>query len=179
MNANIKLRWKRWFAWLGTLGVGHAANLLMVWSFDWGLYPYIIWYYGLWLGGLIMMCLSFLFCWGTIIFYDWAKKDWLGIEMLKDLRDNDPKSLIGRMTAWAMRKGDLAMMIFLSIQFDPFITVCYMRHGANWYNGLSRRDWKIFIGSLLIGNAYWTLAMFMGISLVEFVWKMISKGFTF
>jgi hypothetical protein len=32
---------------------------------------------------------------------------------------------------------------------------------------LSRRDWSIFMGSLIIGNAYWTLICYTGITLFE------------
>jgi len=58
-------------------------------------------------------------------------------------------------------------------RYDPFITMIYMRHCA--YNGMSKRDWKIFTGSLFLGNAYWTHAFFMGISLVEWGWKVMRE----
>ena len=72
-----------------------------------------------------------------------------------------------------MGKSDPIVFFFLSIKYDPFITMIYMRHGA--YNGMSNRDWKIFTGSLILGNAYWTLACFMGISLVEWGWKVMLE----
>ncbi len=53
----------------------------------------------------------------------------------------------------------------------PFL-VTYMRHGAHQYNGLSKRDWWIFITSTVIGNVYWTLAVYMGITLVEKLWQL-------
>jgi len=39
---------------------------------------------------------------------------------------------------------------------------------------MNLRDWKIFMGSLILGNAYWTLAVYMGISLVEWAWKYVT-----
>ncbi|MFZ3138664.1 MAG: hypothetical protein WA126_14875 [Thermodesulfovibrionales bacterium] len=53
----------------------------------------------------------------------------------------------------------------MSVRFDPFITTTYLRKGK--FSGMTRRDWKIFIGSLLFSSAYWTLACYMGITLIE------------
>jgi hypothetical protein len=39
---------------------------------------------------------------------------------------------------------------------------------------MNNRDWKIFIGSLILGNAYWTLACYMGITLVEWGRRRIA-----
>ena len=61
---------------------------------------------------------------------------------------------------------------FMSIKFDPFITTAYLRKGK--FSGVTRRDWTIFIGSLLFSNAYWTLACSMGSTLVEWGWKSIT-----
>ena len=45
-----------------------------------------------------MTLLSFLICWATLLFYDWARKDWLGIETLKQLRDYPGGSRFARVT---------------------------------------------------------------------------------
>jgi len=41
---------------------------------------------------------------------------------------------------------------------------------------MGKREWAIFMGSLRISNVYWTLACFMGITLVEWAWKALTKG---
>ena len=53
--------------------------------------------------------------------------------------------------------------------------------GSDRFNGMNKRDWQIFMGSLILGNAYWTLACFMGNTTVEWVWKMVvlSLGYCF
>jgi hypothetical protein len=58
------------------------------------------------------------------------------------------------------------------IKFDPFITTAYLRHGK--FSGMTKRDWTIFMSSLILGNAYWTLACYMGISLFEWGWKAVE-----
>ena len=75
-----------------------------------------------------------------------------------------------------LKKSDPAAFLFLSSKEDAFITMVYLRHGSHQYNGMSARDWRIFLGSLAVANVYWTLAAYMGISVVEWVWKAISRG---
>jgi hypothetical protein len=104
-------------------------------------------------------------------FYDWSKRDWLGIETVKTLKGYQGNRSIGRLTAWALRKSEPVIFLFLSIKFDPFVKTAYLRQGV--YSGMSRLDWKIFISSLILGNAYWTLACYMGITLFEWGWKQI------
>jgi len=41
------------------------------------------------------------------------------------------------------------------------------------FSGMMRRDWTIFISSPIISNVYWTLACYMGITLVEWGWGRI------
>lgn len=156
---------------IAVLGVGLLANWLMVNGFNLILYPFIIWKLGILNGGLVMTMLSFLVCYATLLFYDWSKKDWLGIETIKEIKNYGGSKKVGKLTAWIMQKSDPVIFLFLSIKFDSFITTAYMRHGK--YSGMGKREWAIFMGSLLISNAYWTLACFMGISLVEWGWKAI------
>ncbi len=40
---------------------------------------------------------------------------------------------------------------------------------------MSHRDWRIFLASFLISNAYWILACYMGITLVEGLWQAVSR----
>lgn len=79
------------------------------------------------------------------------------------------------MRACIVKKSDPLFFLFMSIKFDPFITTAYLRHGANQFNGMNTRDWKVFISSLILGNTYWTLACYMGIMLVEWGWKMVIR----
>ncbi len=157
--------------WFTDLFIGLSTNKLIDIFFNYFLYPYAIYSLGVLVGGFVMTFLSFIVCFLILKFYDWSKRDWLGIEAIKKLKKYDGDKKIGRLTAYVMKKGDPAVFLFLSVQYDPFITTVYLRRGQ--YNGMNRRDWMIFIGSLLFGNAYWTLACYMGISLFEWGWKAI------
>jgi hypothetical protein len=155
------------------LGIGLLGNSLIANGFDYVLYPWVIWTLGPLHGAAMMTVLSFLICWATLLFYDWAKKDWLGIETIKQLKEYRGASRLARVLGWAAAKGDAALLVILSVWTDPFVTVAYLRQGAHQYNGMSARDWKIFMLSLAIGNAYWSVALFTGISAAEYAWSAI------
>jgi len=147
---------------LGVWGVGFTANTLMVWPFDFLLYPYVIATFG-WIGGGVVMTLaSFIYCLLTFKFYDWAKKDWIGIETLKEVQEIKGQSFFSKIIGKLNKHSWLAFIVF-SLQTDPFITTVFMREGAHQYRRLSKRDWKIFLGSLLLGNVFWTLVCGLGL----------------
>lgn len=73
-----------------------------------------------------------------------------------------------------LKKSDLLAFLFLSIKEDSFVTMVYLRHGSHQYNGMSARDWRILLASHAVSNIYWTLAAYMGTSVVGCVWKMVK-----
>ncbi|OHB16612.1 MAG: hypothetical protein A2544_02080 [Candidatus Zambryskibacteria bacterium RIFOXYD2_FULL_43_10] len=159
--------WKRR---IGLWGVGYTANFLMVKAFDLVLYPAVIWYFGLLYGAGIMWGFSLTVCYLTLLFYDWSQTDWLGIETLKEVREKwEGKSIFSRLMNWILNKGDLAVFLFVSLKWDPFICVVYLRHGAHQYNGMASRDWQIFIASVVVSNAWWTFVVFTGLTAVQWI----------
>ncbi|MBI5632355.1 MAG: hypothetical protein HZA15_02610 [Nitrospirae bacterium] len=154
------------------LSVGLLTNKAIDSIFNYLIYPFVIYNFGILRGGVVMTFLSFITCLGVMRFYDWSGRDWLGIEAIKDLKDYKGKKNIGRFTSWFLKKSDTVAFLFLSIWYDPFIVTAYLRNGK--FNGMNRRDWTIFMSSLILSNAYWTLAVYMGISLVEWVWKALA-----
>jgi hypothetical protein len=159
---------------IAELTCGISIKSLVSYSFDYFLYPFVIYKLGILTGGAIMMFLSLLACVILIKFYDWSKRDWLGIETIKGVKEYHGESSLGRLTAWLLRRSEPVVFLFLSIKEDPFITMIYLRHGSHQYNGMSSRDWRIFLGSVAISNIYWTLAAYMGISAVEWVWRVVA-----
>ena len=163
---------------LGIFGVGVVGNALMVWAFDYLLYPFVIWKLGILLGGPVMMLCSLVVCYLTIIFYDWAKKDWIGLETLKSLREYEGKVKTGRFTSWILKKGDWGAFLFFSLKSDPFITTVYMRKGAHQYNGMSPRDWKIFLGSVILSNLWWWIPAYTIAYTGGTVWEFLQNYFS-
>ena len=61
------------------LAVGLTATNIIGYLFDYLLYPLVIFRLGLLRGGIIMTAVSFTICLIGLKFYDWSKRDWLGI----------------------------------------------------------------------------------------------------
>lgn len=160
---------------IAQLLVGLTVKDLTDRAFDYLLYPFVIYKLGILKGGLVMTCLACAANLLTLWFYDWSKRDWLGIETIKGMKGYCGENRLGRITAWILRRSDPVVLIFLSIKEDAFITLIYLRHGSHQYNGMAKRDWVIFLSSLVIANIYWTLAAYMGISLVEWLWQVIQR----
>ena len=102
------------------LGVGLLGNQAIVLAFNYLLYPYVLWRFDLLYGCLIMTALSALTCYLTLLFYDWSKKDWLGIEAIKELKHSEGQGRFVRLIGSLMRRSDWLAMLALSIKFDPF-----------------------------------------------------------
>jgi len=156
------------------LALGVSTMTVIAFAFDYVLYPAVIYWLGLVIGGVVMAGLSFLVCWLLLWFYDRSGRDWLGIEAAKQIREYVGHSRWRRWLAWVLRQGDFVVCVALSIKFDPFITTAYMRHGA--FNGMSRRDWRIFWASWFIGNAYWTFVCFGGVTTLQWLWRAVMPS---
>ena len=158
------------------LTAGIAAAWLVRQAFDYALYPLVIYKLGLLKGGVAMALFSCAASIVSIKVYDFLKRDWLGIEAIKELKTYAGESKIRRITMWIMSKSDPVVFAFLSVKFDPFITTAYLRKGR--YSGLTGRDAAIFVSSLVLGNAYWAFACFGGISFFEWIWGRAALLFT-
>jgi hypothetical protein len=156
------------------LALGYTVNQMMVYGFDFGLYPAAIYWQGLGWGFVTMALLSLLVCWLTLKFYDWSKRDWLGIETIKELRDYTGPRRAARWMGWVLRRSDPVACVLLSIKFDPFIVTVYLRHGR--YGALTARDWRHFLLSWLIGNAYWAALCFGGVSALRWLWEWVRHS---
>lgn len=158
-----------WYVRLGELALGISTNSLITLGFDYMLCPALIYWLGLIYGGIIVALLSFVTCLLMLWFYDWSKRDWLGIEAIKTLREHRGDSRFRRMIGTLLRMGDIPAVVLLSVWQDAFITMVYFRRGQ--YNGMTGRDWSVFIASWAVGNSVWLAAYWCGISLLEWLWS--------
>lgn len=156
---------------IAILVIGLSGNKIISWIVNYVIDPFLVAHYGLLKGGFAVIIFSFFICLVTIVFYDWAKKDWLGIEMIKEMKECEGMNYITRVIKWILRKGDNVAFVGLSILTDPFITLIYFRKGANRYNGMGRWEWKIFFASILISNLWWVMVVFGGIQTVRIIFE--------
>ncbi|MBK7816409.1 MAG: hypothetical protein KBF51_04180 [Chitinophagales bacterium] len=159
---------------LTILATGLIGNSLMVWGFDYLLYPFVLYNFGLWKGGGIMVFLSFLVCLLTLYLYDYTKKDWLGIEAIKGLKEQTPKNYFQRVSKFFLAKSELLAFFFLALRFDAFITTIYLREGANEFSGMKKKDWAIFLSSLAVSNIYWLVIVEAGLDIFKYLQTLFA-----
>lgn len=148
----------------GELSIGLTAKYLSDRVFDYLLYPFVIFELGILKGGLVMTFLAFILNIMTMLFYDWSKRDWLGIETIKDLKTYSANKKMGCFTSWLLKRSDPVIFIFLSLHYDTFTTTVYLRQGK--FNGMKGRDWSVFMGSLFgykiqyVRTPWWLMGTF-------------------
>jgi hypothetical protein len=158
---------------------GATTFTIINYSFDFVLYPFALYHLGVIYGFIVMVVLSFLFCWFYFLIYDYLKRDFLGIEFSKEkmnaiITSND-RSGYKMFLVKVLRKSHLFLFVFLSIYFNPFVAVAFRRKGNFEYNGLTAHDWRMFILSVIISNGFWASTVFVGLSFFEFLYKIIFQ----
>lgn len=157
---------------------GATTFTVINYSFDFVLYPFALYKLGVVVGFFTMMLLSFLFCWGYFIVYDYLKRDFLGIEFSKEkmnsIINSQDQTGVKLLLVKVLRKSNVFLFVFLSVYFNPFVAVAFNRKGTFAYNGLSARDWRLFILSLIISNGFWSTTVFAGLSFFEFLFKLVK-----
>lgn len=157
-----------------TLGAGIFLKKALSYPFDYILYPLmLIWLGHIW-GGLVMTVLSIPFNLFIIRVYDWSKIDWLLIETAKAVRYEEAKSGWRGFVGRTLRKSDVLAFFVLCFD-DPTVVTLYLRHGSNQYDGMSRRDWKIFLAATVVANLYWIVGW---VAIIE-LWRWVVGTFTF
>ncbi|MCX6761297.1 MAG: hypothetical protein NTY33_00410 [Candidatus Moranbacteria bacterium] len=133
--------------------------------FDYFVYSAVIMLFGPIYGGAFMIGVSIVINLIYLLVYDWIKKDWLGMEALKETQKD--LAAASKWVTWVLSKGYWPTLVLLSWKFSPFVTTAYMRAGIRQYNGMRSEDWRTFWRSILIGNLFWILAVYTGISIAS------------
>ena len=173
----MNLKWLKKFN-VKILAIGHAIFHASNYGFDYVLYPFVVYKLGPLYGGVVMSILAIIITLSLLFVYDHLKKDWLGLETMKELVDDffkeeerevkkNWKKKWKKIFNYIFNKNKIGQFIFLSIQFDPLITTIYMRSGHHLYNGLRTRDWKIYLASTVVANVWWTGIAFAAISVLR------------
>jgi len=150
---------------------GHALYGTFNWCFDNVLYVYAVHRLGLLAGGALMTCLAGLQCAATLLLYERMRIDWVGAGSLAHLTTIENPAWWQRVILWAMQRGNAFVFVALCVFQDAFITTAYFRRGR--FDGLTVRDWRIFISSVLLSNLYWTLRSGAVAAALSGVWHRV------
>jgi len=182
---------------IATVAIGQSIWTLIGWFYNNPLYIAAIAIYGPLAGGALMTLGSLVICLGMILWYNKHGVDWLGVGAVDAIRKLvlhyaeklaawRSDSLFGlllfavfylpiRLLLGVARLanhptwGDATAFVLLSIFEDPFTTTAYLRHGD--YGPMTKRDWSIFAGSMLLSNGYWILRTTVVIELALAIWR--------
>ncbi len=156
---------------IAELSTGYTVNALTDYFFDYVLYPYTVYKLGITAGGITMSLFSVVVCIVLIYFYDWSKRDWLGIESIKKIHYYEGEKKCIRMLSNLLLRHKILIFFFLSIRYDPFICTIYMRKSD--FNGMTRKDWFTFTACAIVSNLYWTLICYWGTFYGVFLWNKV------
>ena len=162
-NTSLIGRIKLWLAGIG-------SYYILTWVYDYVVVSFLLIYFGLLKGIIVVVILSMIIDLATLKFYDWFKKDWLALETLKDMENK--KNFFGKLLNFVHNKSVFVTVVVLSLTSNAFVVTTYMRKGANLYNGLTKRDWAIFISSSLLINVYWVFVIGGGIEIIKHLFKL-------
>jgi hypothetical protein len=100
----------------------------------------------------------------SIKLYDWSKTDWFALEYLKTTKGYSGRNPFKRLIGGILRHTPVPVQILvLSPKFNAFIITTLLRQNAYAYDGLSRRDWMVFVFSFITTQLYWILAVSAGV----------------
>lgn len=140
---------------IAEVGFGHALYAAFNWFFDNVLYVFVVYQLGWLRGGALMTLLSMFQCGASLMLYERMRIDWVGAGSIARLSGLPAPTWWQRTLIWADRQGTVFIFVALCVLQDPFITTAYFRGGQ--FDGLRRRDWQLFLASVLVSNGYWTL----------------------
>lgn len=191
---------KTWFlthrARILEVGIGRSLYAAFNFVFDDIAYPAAIAMFG-WKGALAMSIASFVQCALTLMWYQHCGRDWLGIGVIEEVRQEGHgkierfmkmrwegkkavllffvKMILGIPVGfwwgiiWMLNRNKVWVFLALGMVQDPFQTTAYFKRADFSSKTLERRDWVILIASWAWSNFYWTIRS----SVVAFVVMMI------
>lgn len=175
MESSLSTSWfSRHRRRIAEVGTGHAIYATFNFLCDHILYVFVVYRLGLLRGGAIMTAFSLIQCAVTLIIYERMRIDWVGVGSLARLSMLPKPSWWQRVILWATRHGDFAIFLALCAFQDPFITTAYFRRGR--FDGITARDWRLFLASVFVSNLYWTLRSGAVAAMLVGAWRMVSSS---
>lgn len=159
-----------------------AAWLASSWLYDELLYPAVIAWLGVWVGGfLIMAPLAIALCWIWLKLTIASDEEWFDMKAIRKIQRIIfwAAKLVKRLhvkESWVDKAEFGITFLLLSVIFDPMLTTLYFRYGDKT-KILSGRDKKIFRWSAVISNVYWIARSWGLVTIIKFAWKTIRAVF--
>jgi hypothetical protein len=157
-----KLTWVQKF-WKHVAEVGVPLTIYEIFNrvYDWGFYPFAIWYLGYIWGSLVATLGSFVSCAVLYYLYDVMKVDWLRANAARSLSNKANNNTFEKFFAWIGspkktlrdRVAGVSLFIALNWAVDPLIVAIFFKQ--KHFEGLTTKDWLIFLASVTTANLIW------------------------
>ncbi len=173
-------RFRRHHSKLHEIGIGLALYESFNFLYDWLFYPFALAYWGLALGGTIVVLGSLLVCVVLFWYYDCLKIDWLGAHALRELDAEVNKNRFEKIATWIGKDKKThwerllspVVFVFLTLPVDPLIVAIHYR--KQHFGGVTRRDWGILLAAVLAANAWWLIKIEIVIEAVKWMLHLIG-----
>jgi len=164
--------------------IGEIASGIVLWEsfnfvFDFGFYPFSLFYWGLVEGGIIAVAVCTIINAFVFWLYEYMTVDWLGAHALRELEDEENKSALGKLATWFGKKKTTfwekivspIVFIGLLLPVDPVIVAIHYR--KQHFKGLGWRDWGVFFAANFVANAWWLIKVGIVVEFLEFLWRLV------
>lgn len=150
--------------------------------YDFIFYPFALAYWGLLVGGSIVVFGSVIQNVVMFWLYDYMAIDWLGAHALRQLEDKENKSSIEKMMTWLGRKKvslwerlmSPVVFVSLTLPIDPLIVAVHFR--KEHFRGVGLRDWGILLAAVISANLWWLLKIGTIVEGVKFIYTLFIIG---
>lgn len=174
---------------LGIIAAGHATKEGADSLFDYFIYPAVtagcvllvsflcgsenalLW--GSALSICIMVPITGIINYAYLKVYDRVGVDALGAELLKRIRHIRARGLLGLVVNPIIWLIDWTLVLLIACFEDSFVATVYARKGVEQYNGLSKRDWVIFVLTTVISNVFWVFLASTAYVLLSMAWSYV------
>jgi len=160
--------------------IGLGLFLWESWNFgyDYIFYPFALAYWGLLIGGTIVVVFSFTINAFVFWLYEYMRVDWLAANALRELEDEENKSNIAKLATWIGKKKTtlwekiMSPVVFvgLLLPIDPVIVAIHFQRSH--FKGLGWKDWGIFALATAVANAWWLIKIGFIVETAFFVWHL-------
>ncbi len=173
----------KWAGMLSGWGIWSASSVY----YDRVAYPAIMLALGDLRGGIIAGLGAMVICLAFLLHYEKTGSQWISStedvigQIIKRIRKIESYNIILKIIFFIPRifmqlslnsvaaRGALGFVV-LSCMSDPFVTLSFFKKNRN---GLTKKDWMIFMLSGLIANVYWILYTSVILVFVRALWKAV------
>ncbi|MEI6528251.1 MAG: hypothetical protein WCO10_01090 [bacterium] len=161
---------------LWQLAVGYSIKALSFFFLVVLIYPVLLLSLGKFWGSCFSLVTTIVTYYVIAFMYFRSAKDWLGIELIKSLKDRPSRGLLQNLAKEILKNGDVVAALVLPVFFNPIVTVIYLRKGAWNFGPIKKKDRLTIIASSTVFSVLWLIVVITGMSLYDILKHKLTCG---